>query len=149
MSSSSTVNHKHYFDLPAFVVVGASNEKAKFGNKVLRAYQLKGYPVTPINKKVPTIEGLSCEASLTAYAEKHRDKVCQIGVSVVTPPAVTQGVVEEGLSLGYKHFFFQPGTLNEQVSAFLQAAKKDGKVETVIDDSCVLVELNIEDPHHF
>lgn len=134
---------KEFFKLPAFVVVGASTEKAKFGNKVLRAYQSKGFKVTPINKKVDVIEGIPCEESLTSYSAKHPD-VAKVGVSIVTPPAVTRQIVEEGLSLGYRNFFFQPGTVDHSVEAVL-----DGAAQAHFVQSCVLVELGIDDPHHF
>ena len=34
-----------------YAVVGASSDRAKFGNKVLRAYQSKGWKVYPINPR--------------------------------------------------------------------------------------------------
>jgi predicted CoA-binding protein len=39
-------------------VVGASNDRAKFGNKALRAYLAEGHTVIPINPHETTIEGL-------------------------------------------------------------------------------------------
>ena len=49
---------QHFFSLPLKAVVGASNERSKFGNTVLRCYQSHGQAVVPINKKQSMIEGL-------------------------------------------------------------------------------------------
>jgi predicted CoA-binding protein len=45
-------------------VVGASNDRAKFGNKALRAFRDEGYTVIPINKPEQEIEGLPAYASV-------------------------------------------------------------------------------------
>jgi predicted CoA-binding protein len=38
-------------------VVGASNNRAKFGNKAFRAYKAQGYEVIPINPNEREVEG--------------------------------------------------------------------------------------------
>ena len=38
-------------------LIGASNDKQKYGNKIYRDLKGKGYNVTPINPKEKTIEG--------------------------------------------------------------------------------------------
>ena len=48
----------------AFAVVGASNDRAKYGNKVLRCYQQHGKPVVGVNPKLAEVEGVPCHASL-------------------------------------------------------------------------------------
>jgi predicted CoA-binding protein len=45
-------------------VVGASNDRSKFGNKALRAFQAEGYTVIPINTHEREIEGLRSYASV-------------------------------------------------------------------------------------
>jgi predicted CoA-binding protein len=45
-------------------VVGASNDRRKFGNKALRAYQAEGHHVIPVNPHEPQIEGLRAYASV-------------------------------------------------------------------------------------
>ena len=39
-------------------VIGASNDRRKFGNKALRAFQAEGYVVVPINPHEREVEGL-------------------------------------------------------------------------------------------
>ena len=45
-------------------VVGASNDRHKFGNKALRAFQAEGHTVIPINPHEGQVEGLTSYASV-------------------------------------------------------------------------------------
>jgi len=45
-------------------VVGASNDRRKFGNKALRAFKAEGHTVVPINPKEETVEGIPAYASV-------------------------------------------------------------------------------------
>ena len=63
MSSMHAMNglhrpHQQFFSLPWKVVVGASSDRSKFGNKVLRCYQSHEHNVVPINKRQNVIEGI-------------------------------------------------------------------------------------------
>ena len=52
-------------DTPKVVaVIGASNNRRKFGNRALRAYRDQGYTVVPINPHEPEVEGLKAYASV-------------------------------------------------------------------------------------
>jgi len=45
-------------------VIGASNNRHKFGNRAVRAYKLRGYTVVPINPHETEVEGLKAYASV-------------------------------------------------------------------------------------
>lgn len=45
-------------------VVGASNDRSKFGNKALRAFQAEGYRAIPVNPNEPVVEGQTSYASV-------------------------------------------------------------------------------------
>jgi hypothetical protein len=45
-------------------VIGASNNRHKFGNRAVRAYQQQGYTVIPINPHETEVEGLKAYASV-------------------------------------------------------------------------------------
>src|SRR5512137_1325063 len=67
-----------------FAVVGASTDRSKYGNKVLRCFQQNGRKVYPINPRAPEIEGLTAYPSLAALPEPVR------AISVITAPAATE-----------------------------------------------------------
>ena len=123
-----------FFQLQAFAVVGASEDRAKFGNKVLRCYVQHGYTVTPVNKRSTSIEGLTCVPSLAQWVGSQPPTA--LGVSLVTPPGVTKIVIEEGYALGLRHFFLQPGTHDKETDAWLRTLP-----DVAVVKGCVLVEL--------
>ena len=43
--------------MPVIAIIGASNDRRKFGNKALRAFRRQGYTVVPVNPHEATIEG--------------------------------------------------------------------------------------------
>jgi predicted CoA-binding protein len=45
-------------------VIGASNDRNKFGNRAVRAFQRQGYTVVPINPHETEVEGLKAYASV-------------------------------------------------------------------------------------
>uniref|UniRef100_A0A7S3GYH1 CoA-binding domain-containing protein n=1 Tax=Spumella elongata TaxID=89044 RepID=A0A7S3GYH1_9STRA len=145
-----------FFKLPLFAVVGASSERAKFGNKVLRAFQEKSLNALPISKKQATIEGIPCIDSLKTLSHNLTVETefpqlqgitnpSMVGVSVVTPPAATRAVLEEGALLGYTNFLLQPGTCDAEVEKYITSLQKGNDKMNIIQ-GCVLVELGV-DPH--
>jgi predicted CoA-binding protein len=134
----------NFFNLEQFAVVGASKDRSKFGNKVLRCYGLHQKTAIPINKKETEVEGIAAVKSLTVLAEQNPDSVDKTGVSIITPPAVTRLVLEEGISKGYRWFFLQPGTVDATVRNYMTEAKRNDPSINVIED-CVLVQLGCED----
>jgi predicted CoA-binding protein len=98
---------------PAFGVAGASKNRDKYGNKVLRCYQLNGRTVVPVNP----VEVQS--------------------LSIITPPQVTDQVVEQAITRGIRNIWMQPGA---QSAAAIAACEQAG-INVIADGSCVLVVL--------
>jgi predicted CoA-binding protein len=46
-------------------VIGASNDRRKYGNKAVRAFARQGYDVKPVNPHTATVEGLTAYPSIT------------------------------------------------------------------------------------
>lgn len=86
-----------------YAVVGASSNPDKYGNMVLRAYQQQGLEVYPINPRAEAIEGLKAYPDLASVPAKLR------GVSIITPPKITERVVEEAAAAGAEFVWMQPG----------------------------------------
>jgi len=51
-------------------IVGASNDRRKFGNKAVRAFIAEGYRVIPINPHEPEVEGIATYASVLDVPER-------------------------------------------------------------------------------
>src|SRR5512145_2232963 len=98
-----------------FAVVGASSDPTKYGNRVLRAYLQRGEDVYPINPRADSIEGLKAYGSLRALPVKVR------GVSIITPPAITERVVEEAAQAGAEFVWMQPGAESPEAVRKAQA----------------------------
>lgn len=114
-----------------FAVVGASTVRSKFGNKVLRAYLKAERTVIPINPKEAEVEGLPAYASLSEVPGPIH------GLSIVTPPKITESIIEQAGELGIKHVWIQPGA--ESVAA-IERANKFG-MNLIAGGPCLLVEL--------
>jgi predicted CoA-binding protein len=94
----------------AFVVVGASASREKFGNKVLRWYILNNRPVIPVHPSLLEIEGVKCQKSIeSAISSFNHDQRDSIGVHFIVPPKVALPYLEECKSLGIKYVWLQPG----------------------------------------
>jgi len=114
-----------------FGVVGASSKPHKYGNKVLRCYQQNQHTVVPVNPVEKEIEGLACVTSVSELP----DHVSSI--SIITPPQVTEKVVEQAIAKGISNIWIQPGAESAQA---ITACGEAG-INLIADGSCVLVVL--------
>lgn len=46
------------------MIIGASTNRAKFGNKAVRAYLRQGFEVLPVNPRADCVEGIKCWRSI-------------------------------------------------------------------------------------
>jgi len=120
-----------FLDAQIFGVVGASVDRSKYGNKVLRCYQMKGLRAVPVNPREREVEGVACVASVS-------DLPVEVSsISVITPPAVTERVVDEAVLKGVKNIWMQPGAESQ---AAIEKCVKAG-INVIADGSCILVVL--------
>mmetsp|Transcript_420 Transcript_420/g.523 ORF Transcript_420/g.523 Transcript_420/m.523 type:complete len:141 (+) Transcript_420:171-593(+) len=131
MSSSSNLI-KTFLSSESFAVVGASSNRSKYGNKCLRKYMEKGLKVVPVHPKEETVEGLKVQQL------QDLENPEKIGVSVITPPAVTLNVIKEAHELGFKNIWLQPGAESPQVIA--EASKLGQSI--IYGGPCILVSLD-------
>ncbi|KIW91482.1 uncharacterized protein Z519_07448 [Cladophialophora bantiana CBS 173.52] len=104
---------KRFFSSQYFAVVGASQDKSKFGYRILAWYHVHSLPVTPIN---PTRQSISLPSKTyntvpTVSALPHPS---QTALSFLTPPAVTRKVLEEAKTAGVKAVWLQPGSFEDE-----------------------------------
>ena len=102
---------EEFLDGSPHAVVGASRDRAKYGNKVLRSYLQADRPVFAVNPHAEEVEGQPAFPDLASLPQTVH------GVSVITPPPVTGQIVEEAGRLGIKHIWMQPGAESEAAIA--------------------------------
>ncbi len=118
----------------AYAVVGASSNREKYGNKVLRCYVQNGRRAIPVHPKETQVEGIDCAADLSSLPEEVH------GISIITPPAVTEQIVEEAAKLGIKRLWMQPGAESDTAVA---RAKELG-LSVIAGGPCLLVALGFK-----
>ena len=93
------------------VVVGASADRSKYGNKAVRAYLRQGYNVIPLHPKESEIEGVPAVRSL-ADITGPVDRV-----TLYVPPAVGLTLLPQIAALAPKELWVNPGAESEELLA--------------------------------
>ncbi len=119
----------------AFAVAGASPNREKYGNKVLRTYLQNNRTVFPINPNAEEVEGLPAYSDLAGLPQAVH------GLSIITPPAITESVVEEAIQQGIQHIWMQPGAESETA---IQRAEEAG-LNVIAGGPCLLVVLRFRE----
>lgn len=91
-----------------WAIVGASEDRSKFGSRVYRVLRDAGYRVYAVNPNVTAVEGDPAYPTLADLPEP------PAVVNLVVPPAVSERIVEEASALGLKRLWFQPGAESER-----------------------------------
>ena len=126
---------EQFFASPAIGVVGASTNRQKYGNKVLRCYIQNGRTVVPINPNEKEIEGVLSVASIGDLPPE------VTSISMITPPAVTEQLVPLAIGKGIVNIWMQPGAESPAAIALCQ----EQGINVIADGSCVLVYLGYHD----
>ena len=129
MTGSLDERIKTFMASGPYAVVGASSNRDKYGNKVLRAYQQHGMEVYPINPRAKEIEGLKAYSTLADVPVKLR------AVSIITPPSITEQVVEAAAAAGVRMVWMQPGAESPEA---IRKAEALG-LEVIAGGPCFLV----------
>ncbi|MFL5342837.1 MAG: CoA-binding protein [Gemmataceae bacterium] len=97
---------------PTIAVVGASADRAKFGNKCVRAYAHRGYHVYPINPNETAVEGWPAFGSVADVPVAELDRV-----SIYLPRAVALRVLPDIAKKAVKEVWLNPGADGPEVVA--------------------------------
>jgi len=96
-------------------VIGASNNRRKFGNRALRAYRDQGYTVVPINPHETEVEGLRSYRSIL-------DVPGPVDMaSFYVPPDVGEKVIAEVAQKGVAEVWLNPGAESDDLIARARA----------------------------
>jgi predicted CoA-binding protein len=122
---------RQFLAAPAFAVVGASDDPTKFGHRCFAAYLRHGMTAFPVNPNAATVLGQPAYPDLRSLPQPVE------AVSVITPPRVTERVVEDAIAAGVRYLWLQPGA--ESPAAVLRA--REAGISVISGGPCLLVEL--------
>ena len=111
-----------------WAVVGASQDRRKFGYQIFRSLLDAGYIVYPVNPKGGELDGVRVYPSLADLPQPPEV------VDMVVPPAVTERVVREAHELGLTRVWMQPGAESEKSVRF---CREHGM--QVVERACAMV----------
>ena len=129
---------EEFFKSPAYAVIGASKNRIKYGNKVLRCYLQHHLTVYPVHPQEQLIENMPVFSSVHELpSEVH-------SISIITPPAITEQVVTAAIKKGIKNIWLQPGAESEQaINDCL-----NHHINVIANGACILVVLGYHEEAH-
>lgn len=116
---------------PTIAIVGASQDRTKFGNKCVRAFLERGYVVYPVNPRGGEIEGLPVRASL-AELPVEPDRI-----SIYLPPAKTRALLPALARFPRAEVWFNPGSADGRLLDDARALELD------VHDGCSIVDIGL------
>ena len=121
--------------MKTIAIIGASNDRAKFGNKAVRAFQQQGYTVYPVNPKETAIEGVAAFRSIRDVPVRPEM------ISVYLPPPVLLQVLPDIAAKGCDELWLNPGTESDEV---LQLAERLG---LNVIQACSIIGVGVPPSH--
>lgn len=126
---------KQFLSSTAFAVAGASKDRQKFGNKVLRCYLQHDKKVYPINPHEAILEGVTCVKLIADLPSDVNS------LSIVTPPKVTEKLVQQAIDKGIKNIWMQPGAESDLAIENC----KTHNINVIAGGPCILQTLGFDD----
>jgi predicted CoA-binding protein len=123
-----TEEMREFLAFHTFAIVGASTNRAKYGNIVLRNLRDKGFEVLPVNPHEVEIEGEVAYKNLSSLP-KDVD-----GIVTIVPPRVTEQIVRDAKAAGIKRVWMQEGSESEDALRYC----RDNRM-TAITGACIMV----------
>lgn len=117
--------------MKCYAIVGASNNKEKFGYKVTLSLKELGFNVIPINPKENEILGLKAYPNLTD-AINNGEEIDE--VVFVVPSKITELILEEVNKLDILKVWMQPGSESKKAINYC----KENSIE-VTYNTCIMV----------
>ena len=122
---------RNVFRMKTVAVIGASNHRAKFGNKAVRAFQQTGHKVFPVHPAQTEVEGLPCYKTIRDVPERPNL------VSVYPGPERLLEILPEIAEKGCDELWLNPGTVSDEALA----KAKELRLKTV--QTCSILAVGI------
>lgn len=114
-------------------IVGASRNRAKFGNKAVRAFMEKGYHVFPVHPSEKEIEGRPVYRSVLEIPDR------VVLASFYIPSSIGLKVIEEvAQKEGMRIVYLNPGSESEEL------IRKGRALGLEIRDTCSIVAIGAD-----
>jgi predicted CoA-binding protein len=97
--------------MPTIAVIGASNDRTKYGNHAVRTYQAQGWTVYPVNPRESAVEGLPAYRSVSDLPGPV-DRA-----SLYVPAAIGIGLLDAIVARGAKELWVNPGAGSPELLA--------------------------------
>lgn len=120
---------KEFLKQKSFAVIGSFRNEGKFAFRIFKRLLELGHEVYPVNPRIENVSGHRCYKSLGEIPFPVDV------VDIVTPPQVTERLVEECLARGIRRVWVQPGAESEKAIEFC----RNNNIE-VVHSLCVLTE---------
>ena len=114
-----------------YAIVGATQNKEKYGYKVLMDLKNKGYKVVAVNPKYKEVGGVNCYPSLLDLDDRPDVVVLVVGEKNA------QKVVRDCVDLNLTKIWFQPGSEYDKAVELAQKANFD-----IVIGECIMVETD-------
>lgn len=97
-------------------ILGASRDRAKYGNKSVRAHVAAGYLVYPVNPNCAEVEGIPAYPDLKSIPVERLDRI-----SVYVPPRIGRTLLPEIAARSASEVWFNPGSADSRLIAEAEA----------------------------
>jgi predicted CoA-binding protein len=116
-------------------IIGASNNRGKFGNKAVRAFQQQGYTVYPVNPNESEVEGIATYKSIRDVPVRPQM------ISVYVPPPVLLKLLPDIAARGCDELWLNPGTESDEILAEAE------KLGLNVIQACSIVGVGVSPSH--
>jgi predicted CoA-binding protein len=114
-------------------VVGASDRREKWGNKIVRFLVQRGHETIPVNPGLDVVEGLTCYHALEEIPRDAGAPPVE-AIDLVVNPRIGIGIARSAAALGIPIIFAQPGAESPEIADYC----REHGIDYV--EACVLVE---------
>ena len=112
-------------------MIGASNDRTRWGNKSVRAFQQRGFKVYPVHPTDTNVEGLTTYKSISDVPERPDT------VTVYVRPQVLLKLLPEIAAKGCDELWLNPGTESDEVLAEAE------RLHLNVIQACSIIEIGV------